>query len=307
MTDLRAITRKQLRCFAETVERGSVTGASTALNVTPPAVSTQLKLLEAQIEAPLFSRDAEAPFTPTDIGAQVLAMALDIEKLIARTGERIDALKSGAAGSLVLGVVSTAKYLAPPIVAAFQRENPDIRVTLAVGNREDIIRGLERNEYDLVIMGRPPSHLPLSGPVIGDHPHVLIAPPSHRLASDTDILPEDLLAERFLAREKGSGTRTLMERFLERIGSGRSFDIIEMGTNETIKQSVMAGLGLAIISAHTCLSELTEGRLIALSVAGLPLVRQWHLLNRADRESTKAAQSFRAFLLERRTEFIPRL
>src|SRR6266702_1127782 len=148
MTDLRALTRKQLRCFAETVERGSVTGAAAALNVTPPAVSIQLKLLEAQIEAPLFSRDAEAPFTPTEIGAQLLTMAQDVEKLIARAGERMDALKSGASGSLILGVVSTAKYLAPPIVAAFLQQHSDIRVTLAVGNREDIIRGLERNEYD---------------------------------------------------------------------------------------------------------------------------------------------------------------
>ncbi len=142
---------------------------------------------------------------------------------------------------------------------------------------------------------------------MGDHPHVLIAPPGHRLADDPDILAEDLLSERFLAREQGSGTRTLMERFLERVGGGRSFDIVDMGTNETIKQSVMAGLGVAIISAHTCMSEIADGHLITLQVAGLPLVRQWFLLNRADRPPSMATRQFKAFVLERRASLLPKL
>ncbi len=301
------MTRKQLRAFAATVERGSVSGAALALNVTPPAISIQLKLLEEMVGSPLFSRDAAAPFAPTEIGAELLAMAQDVGRLEARTTERIAALQAGASGSLVFGVVSTGKYLAPSMVAAFGREHPGIRVNLAVGNREDIIRGLERNEYDLIMMGRPPAHIQTESATLGDHPHVLIAPPHHRLAGDSDILAEDLLAERFLAREQGSGTRTLMERFLERIGGGRSFDVIEMGTNETIKQSVIAGLGVAIISAHTCLTELAAGHLIALQVAGLPLVRQWFLLNRADRAPSMAAQKFKAFVLERRATFLPKV
>ncbi|MGO9943728.1 MAG: LysR substrate-binding domain-containing protein [Rhodoblastus sp.] len=237
MADLRGMTRKQLRAFAATVQRGSVSGAALALNVTPPAISIQLKLLEEMVGSPLFSREAAAPFAPTEIGAELLAMAQDVERLEARTAERIAALQAGASGSLVFGVVSTGKYLAPFIVAAFGREHPGIRVNLAVGNREDIIRGLERNEYDLTMMGRPPAHIHAESATLGDHPYVLIAPPDHRLAGDSDILAEDLLAERFLAREQGSGTRTLMERFLERIVGGRSFNVIEMGANETIKQS----------------------------------------------------------------------
>ncbi len=301
------MTRKQLRAFAATVERGSVSGAALALNVTPPAISIQLKLLEEMVGSPLFSRDASAPFAPTEIGAELLAMAQDVERLEARTAERIAALQAGASGSLVFGVVSTGKYLAPSMVAAFGREHPGIRVNLAVGNREDIIRGLERNEYDLTMMGRPPAHIHAESATLGDHPHVLIAPPDHRLAGDSDIIAEDLLAERFLAREQGSGTRTLMERFLERIGGGRSFDVIEMGTNETIKQSVIAGLGVAIISAHTCLTELADGHLIALQVAGLPLVRQWFLLNRADRAPSMATQKFKAFVLARRATLLPKV
>src|SRR5215472_6561957 len=136
MNDLRGLTRKQLRALAATVERGSVSGAATVLHVTPPAISVQLKLLEELIGAPLFRRAGDAPFAPTEIGQELLAMAQDMERLAARTGERIAALKAGASGSLVFGVVSTAKYLAPSMVAAFQRDNPGVRVTLSVGNRE---------------------------------------------------------------------------------------------------------------------------------------------------------------------------
>ena len=156
-------------------------------------------------------------------------------------------------------------------------------------------------------MGRPPAHIEVESVVMGDHPHVLVAPPGHRLAGDADILAEDLLRERFLARETGSGTRMLMERFLARIGSGRPFEVVDMGSNETIKQSVMAGLGVAIISAHTCLAELDDGKLVTLRVSGLPLVRQWFLLNRCDRRPTKAVEIFKAYISDRRRELFPQV
>ena len=306
MTDLRSVTRKQLRAFVETVAHGSVTGAAQALHVTPPAITTQLKILEASVGAPLFDRRLEA-FAPSEAGRELLQAAQDIERLLARAGERIDALQSGAVGSLVFGVVSTGKYLAPSIVASFRDAHPEIRVKLVVGNRGEIILGLERNEFDLVLMGRQPAHVAVESAFLCDHPHVLIAPPNHPLAALSDVVAEDLLRERFLAREPGSGTRILMERFLDRIGDGRPFDIVDMGTNETIKQSVMAGLGIAVISAHTCIAEFEDGRLSSLAVAGLPLVRQWFLLHRADRNLSAAARVFRAYILERRQALTPRL
>lgn len=306
MADFRGLTFKQLRALSETVRHGSVTGAAKALHVTPPAITTQLKLLEESVGAPLFDRSAEG-FQPTEIGQELLEAALDIDRLVARAADRIGALRSGAAGSLVFGVVSTAKYLAPFIVAGFQRVHPNIRVKLVVGNRSEIIHGLERNEYDLLIMGRPPTHVPVEAAVLSDHPHILIGPPDHRLVGDPDILVEDLLEERFLARERGSGTRLLMDRFLERIGGGRHFDIVEMGTNETIKQAVMAGLGIALISGHTCLAELKDGRLAALPATGLPFIRQWFLIHRSDRTLTKAAATLKEFILASRHRLFPKL
>ena len=306
MLDLRSLTLKQLRALASTVQHGTVTGAAKALRVTPPAVTMQLQLLEKSLDAPIFDRSAEG-FTPTEIGRELLQTALNIETLIARTRDRIQALQSGAAGSVIFAAVSTSKYFAPSIVARFQDHHPEIRVKLVIGNRKDIIAGLEQNEYDLALMGRPPDHVPLASEVLSDHPHILIAPAGHRLVGRRKIVAEDPLQETFLAREPGSGTRLLMERFFEMIASGRTFDIAEMGTNETIKQAVMAGLGIAFISAHTCQAELAAGKLVPLSVTGLPLIRQWFLTHRLDQTLTTAAEVFRAFTLAHRQKLFPKL
>jgi DNA-binding transcriptional LysR family regulator len=304
MVDLRSLSLKQLRAFSATLRTGSVTRAAAALFVTPPAVTTHLKSLEKIVGQAVYQKNAEGP-EPTEVGQQLLDAADEIEKIIERTRIKIEALAAGATGSVILGVVSTGKYIAPGIVARFRQHYPDIRVRLAVGNRTEIIKGLERREYDLLIMGRPPAHVAVEREVLGDHPHVLVAAPDHPLVGDPDILPEDLLRETFLAREEGSGTRALMTRFLERIGGGRSFNMVEMGTNETIKQAVMAGLGIAVISAHTCYSELAEGKLATLQAEGLPLVRQWFLIHRSDRELTKAAEVLRRFIIGHKGEILP--
>jgi DNA-binding transcriptional LysR family regulator len=142
--------------------------------------------------------------------------------------------------------------------------------------------------------------------VLADHPHVLIARNDHPLVGAQDIQAESLFAERFLAREQGSGTRALMDRFFEQIGEGHEFQIVEMGTNETIKQAVMAGLGLAIISAHTCFTELAEGKLATIKIRGLPLVRQWRLLYREDRHLGASAELMKAFVIDHRRDLFPR-
>lgn len=302
--DLRGLSLKQLRAFVAVARAGSMTAAANQLCVTPPAVTTHLKTIEKMIGAPLLDRSGDV-IALTDVGRAMLTLTEEIETTLARGERKIAALLSGAEGGVALGAVSTAKYFTPSVVAAFQRAHPGVRVTLAIGNREMIVQGLERGEYDLAIMGRPPAHLDVSCAVLGDHPHELIAPPDHPLAGAGEVQPEDLLQETFLAREAGSGTRMLMARFLERIGAGRSARVVEMGTNETIKQAVIAGLGLAILSAHTCHVELQEGRLVALPAQGLPLIRQWYLLSRTERPLDRAAAVLRDFILARKADLLP--
>ncbi len=295
MPDLRALTLKHLRAHEATVRHGSLTAASRELLVTPPAITAQLKMLEDLVGSPLYDRTQDR-FVATAVGAVVLRAAEDIGRLVATAEQQIRALQSGAAGSIVFGSVSTAKYIVPSIVARFHSSHPQIKVHLVVGNRGDILRGLELNQFDVLIMGRPPDHLPLSIDVLADHPHILIAPPSHRLAGVGEIAQEQLAIERFLSREPGSGTRLLMERVLTRVRPYGKLDVVDMGTNETIKQAVIAGLGIALISQHTCLAELKAGKLVILPVKGLPIVRQWHLIRRADRETSKAVELFSDFV-----------
>lgn len=304
MVDFRSLSLKQLRALAATLRSGSVTQAAAALFVTPPAVTTHMKSLEKIVGQSIYTRTAEG-LEATEVGQELLNAADEIEKVIERARMRIEALNAGATGSVTLGVVSTGKYFAPGIVARFRDHHPQIRVRLSIGNRTEVIKGLEQNEYDLLVMGRPPAHVAVEREVLGDHPHVLIAAPDHPLVGDPDILPEDLLQETFLAREDGSGTRGLMTRFLDRIGGGRPFGMVEMGTNETIKQAVMAGLGIAIISAHTCHSELAEGKLALLRAEGLPMVRQWFLIHRKDQRLTRAAEVLRDFIVDHKHVILP--
>jgi len=304
MIDFRSLSLKQLRALSATIRTGSVTQAAASLFVTPPAVSTHLKSFEKTIGQPLYVRDGDG-LQATEIGLEMLEAADEIERVIERARLRVEALSAGAVGSVLLGVVSTGKYFAPGIVGRFRQDHPQIRVRLSIGNRTEIIRGLEHGEYDLLIMGRPPAHVDVAREVLGDHPHVLIAAPDHPLVGDPEILPEDLLRETFLAREEGSGTRMLMTRFLDRVGDGRPFNLVEMGTNETIKQAVMAGLGIAIISSHTCHSELSEGKLATLQVEGLPMVRQWFVIYRTDRPLSRAAEVLHDFIVARKREILP--
>lgn len=306
MPDLRGLTLKHLRAHEATARHGSVTAAARELLVTPPAITSQLKSLEGMVGAPLYDRSQEG-FVPSEIGQALLEAAVDIDHLVQKTQARLDALKSGATGSVIFGAVSTAKYIAPRIVAKFQAAHPDIGIKLIIGNRSEIIRGLEHNEYDALLMGRPPQNVPLEATLLSDHPHIVVAPPGHPLAERSQIDVRELADQRFLSREHGSGTRLLMERLLTKVAPREVLDVVEMGTNETIKQAVMAGLGIAFISAHTCLSELEDGKLIELQIEGLPVIRQWYIVHRKDREIPRAAEIFEEFVVKGRDKLVPRL
>lgn len=302
--DLRGLTLKHLRAHEATVRHGSVTAAARELLVTPPAITSQLKLLEAMVGAPIYDR-AQEGFMPTELGCVLLEMARDVDRLVTKAQVRLAALKAGASGAVVFGAVSTAKYIAPRIVAAFREAQPAISVKLMIGNRSEILRGIDHYDYDVVLMGRPPEHVPIQQTLLGDHPHLIIAAPTHPLAAREDLDEGELAGELFLLREPGSGTRLLNERLFARIAHQRAVHMVEMGTNETIKQAVMAGLGVSFISAHTCISELAEGKLVALRVRGMPVMRQWYLMHRTDRAVSRATEVFEAFVLANAPVFLP--
>lgn len=299
---MRNATLKQLRAVAAIVETGSVTGAAKKLNVTPPAVTMQVQLLEQHLGLPLLDRAGDR-FQPSAAGREILLATARIEQALADCGAALDSMKGLRSGRVSVALVSTAKYFVPAALGAFTRAHPGIDVVISVGNREAIIAGLRADAIDVAIMGRPPLDIEVDKTLIGDHPHVLIAPADHPLLGRR-IAPSAIANATFMSREPGSGTRGLMERFFQQWGLDPRIGM-EIDSNETIKQAVMAGLGLAFISAHTIAAEVADGRLAVLDVEGLPEVRQWFVVKRSAKRLTPPAAALTEFLARRGPEFLP--
>jgi LysR family transcriptional regulator, low CO2-responsive transcriptional regulator len=293
---VRDVTLKQLRSLVATLEAGTVARAALRLHVTAPAVSQQLRLLERRVGVPLAERTPDG-LRATVAGRELVAATARIEAEMARCARAIEAIANGSGGHVAFAAVSTAKYVAPQILADFWALYPDVEVQLVIGNREETIELLEHGDVDLVMMGRPPSGLQLETELLGDHPYVVIAAPDHPLTARRDIPLAELTRERFLIRERGSGTRQVFEELFQQHQVQPPAGA-EISSNETIKQAVIAGLGVALISAHTMAAEAADGRLAVLDVEGLPVIRWWKVVRRADRQILPAAAAFWTFLVE---------
>jgi LysR family transcriptional regulator, low CO2-responsive transcriptional regulator len=300
---MRHVTVRQLRTFREVLRCGSFAAAAQALHLTPPAVTLQMRELEQRAGLPLLERSS-ARLEATEAGREVANAAQRIDLCIDECTDALAALRGLKTGRVSIGVVSTAKYFAPHALGAFARTYPSLEIRLEVGNRSTIVGALEENTLDLALTGRPPEHLDVDRAVIGAHPHVIVARPSHPLVRRTRLAASVLADETFLVREPGSGTRNLMERFLTEAKVTPHIGM-EMASNETIKQAVMAGLGIAFLSAHTVAAELADRRLVMLAIAGLPVVRQWFIVNLTRRRLLPAAQALRQFLIDEGEKFLP--
>ena len=300
---MRRVTLRHLRVLAAVVRSGTQSAAAEALSVTPPAIALQLRQLEETLQVALVERTA-AGLRPTDAGREVLATADRIEGALLDCGLAIEALRGMDGGRVAVGVISTAKYFAPRALAAYNRAHPKVEMRVLVGNRHETIAALESFDLDLALMGRPPETFEVEQAVVGENPHVVIAAPDHAFAGRAGLPLAALAGERFLLREAGSGTRMLLERLLGEARMNPS-TAIEMGSNETIKQAVMAGMGVALLSAHTIAAEARDGRLAVLDIEGLPIVRQWFIVRRREKRLLPAAQALWDHLAASGGEFLP--
>ena len=299
---MRHVTLRMLRVFAAVARQSSVTAAAKELHLTQPAVTMQVKELERSCGAPLFERLGRRIYL-TEAGRELAACAANVTENLRETQEQLDALRGLKKGLLKLGAVSTAKYFAPALLAAFTRLHSDVNVRFSVGNREETVRHLAENEIDLAIMGRPPREIETLAEPFARHPLIIIAAPSHPLAGKRRVPLKKLESERFLIREEGSGTRASMERVFAQAQLTYQASM-EMNSNETIKQTVIAGMGISFISAHTVGLELKARKLAALDVVGLPVVRDWFVIHRKDKRLSPIAAAFRSFVLENGSRII---
>jgi DNA-binding transcriptional LysR family regulator len=301
---MRNATLRQMRVFAAVARQRSFTRAARELHLTQPAISQQIKLLETEVGLPLFEhvgRDIHL----TAAGEELLGYATQATDLLRQAGEAMAALRGLKRGVLKLGAVSTTKYFAPSLLSAFKPAYPEVSIRFLVGNREEIIQQLASNETDLVIMGRPPRELSTIAEPFAKHPLAIIAAPEHPLASKRRLSLKQLGNENFVIREEGSGTRASMERVFRDRGV-RFKTSMEVSSNETIKQSVMAGMGISFISLHTVSLELATGKLVTLNVSGLPLIRDWYVIHLRDKKLSPIATAFRNFLLDQGAGIIRR-
>jgi DNA-binding transcriptional LysR family regulator len=303
MRRLQHLTIRQLRSLAALSAGGSVTAASNQLGLTQPAVTQQLRQLQDLAGLPLLQRTGDGMLL-TAAGREVLALAGRIEAAIADCQGALDLLAGRSAGMVSVGAVSTAKYFVPHAIAAFSRRYPKVEVRLTIGNREEIREVMHGYDLDFAVMGRPPADLNVDVRQLGKNPHVIIAPKGHWLENDLGLNLTDLVHETFLTREPGSGTRTLMEGLFQKADLEPTIGM-EMSSNETIKQAVLAGLGIAFISAHTVAHEVAEGRLVILDVAGLPVVRQWYVIRRSDKILLPPAQAMFDFMGSEGSNYLP--
>ena len=291
---MKNVSLRQLRVFESVARHLSFSRAAEELHLSQPAVSMQVRALEEDAGLPLTEQLGKKIFL-TDAGAELARHARLIAQQLAAAEDALAAIRGLASGRLAVGVVSTAKYFAPRLLAQFRARHPGIALNLSVANRRTIVRQLADNEIDLAIMGRPPEELETTADIFAPNPQVIIAAPDHALAGRRRVAAAALAGETFLIREPGSGTRSAMERFFQEQGVVLKHTF-EMSSNETIKQAVMAGMGLSLISEHTIALELGAGLLLRLPVAGMPLLRHWHVVRLAEKELSPLAVAFKEFL-----------
>ncbi|MEK6770394.1 MAG: LysR family transcriptional regulator [Pseudomonadota bacterium] len=293
---MKNISLRQLKIFEAVARHLNYTRAAEEFFLTQPAVSMQVKQLEEQLGLALFEQLGKRIHL-TEAGKEVLAYARTIGQQLDEMETVLNRMKGMQGGRLRISVATTANYFIPVLLGSFSRNFPDVTISLDVTNRETLLRQLGENTVDLVIMGQPPVEADVEAEAFKDNPLVVVAPLDHPLAGKKKIPLARLQEETFLVRESGSGTRIAMERFFNERGM-RLKTGMEVGSNEAIKQSVQAGLGLGLLSRATIEQELALKRLVVLDIAEFPIMRHWYVVHRRGKRPSAAAEAFRKFLLD---------
>lgn len=290
------LTLQQLKLFESVSRLGSYTRAAEELFLTQPAVSIQIKRLETQTGLPLFEKIGKKIF-PTAAGKAMYAASLDILNRVEDLKISIEELEGIVKGTLQLSVVTTAKYFLPNLLRVFLQRYPDVIPKLKFTNRARVIERLINNDDDFVIMGQVPKDGNLEAYPFLNNILVIVAPADHPLANKKHIAVEELVNQRFLNREIGSGTRYVFDQLLKERGV-QIKPYMELGSSEALKQAVMAGLGITVLSLHSVQLELEVNKLTVLDVEGFPLKRRWYAVHLKGRKLSLVARTFLDFILE---------
>jgi len=299
------VTFRQLKVFEAVARLLSYTNAAKELYLTQPAVSMQIKQLEENAGLPLLEQIGKKIYL-TEAGTEMYHYARKMAQELNETSSIMEQLKGLETGRLEVTVATTANAFATRMLSKFNKEHEGSTVSLDVTNREHLLRQLADNEKDIAIMGRPPEDADLVTEPFADNPLVVVAAPDHPLVGVQPIPLYMLQDQTFVVREKGSGTRTAMQRFFEEHNLSITSSM-EMNENEAIKQAVQAGMGLGVVSIHTIELELETKRLVILDVEDFPIMRHWYLVHRKEKRLSPITQAFKDFVLSEGRNLIPHI
>ncbi|MEA3413526.1 MAG: LysR family transcriptional regulator [Pseudomonadota bacterium] len=287
---MRNSTLRQLELFYAIARLGSFTRAAEESYVTQPTISMQIKKLTDSVGVPLFEHVGKKVYL-TDAGCELRKTCNRIFTELERFEMYVADLKGLETGALRIAVVTTAKYFIPRLLGAFCQRHPGIEVSLKVSNRERILSRISDNEDDLYVLGQPPEGIDVVAEPFLPNPLVVLAPWGHPLAKEKDITLQRLAEEPFLLREPGSGTRNAAERLF--VAHGLKPKVrMELGSNEAIKQAVIGGLGVSVLSKHTLVMDGSGRQISVLDVEGFPIERQWYVVYPEEKRLSVVARAF---------------
>jgi len=287
-------TLTQLSVFEAVARHGSYTRAAEELYLAQPTVSVQIKKLTETVGVPLFEQIGKTVHL-TEAGRELHRTAQEIFQQLRDVEDRISNLRGLKSGQLRLAVSTTGKYFAPRLLAAFVQAYPGIEVSLQIHHRETLIERMAENADDLYVFANPPTDREVVTQAILPNPIAAFARADHPLAKERHIPFSRFAEEPFLMREPGSGTRMVAQEVFERHGIVPKVRM-ELSTNEAIKQAVLAGLGVSIMSRYTLGLDTEQNDVVTLDVEGFPIERQWYLVYPGGKQPSAVAEAFMAFV-----------
>ncbi len=286
-------TLPQLSVFEAVARLGSFTKAAEELYMAQPTVSVQMKKLSETVGLPLIEQIGKSIYL-TEAGRVIQASCNDLFSTLARVEQDLANIRGMSTGRLQLAVSTPGKYFAPRVLAEFVKQHPNIEVSLQIHNQAVLLERMSKNMDDLYIFASPPDEADVVTQIILPNPLVPFAHADHPLAGEKRIPFARFAAEPFLMREPGSGTRVIARQVFAEHDCEPKIRM-ELSTNEAIKQAIIAGLGVSIMSRYTLGLDVAHEQLAILDVEGFPLKHNWVFAHPAGKQLPVVAQGFMDF------------
>ena len=286
-------TLPQLRVFEASARLGSFARAAEELHIAPPTASVQIKKLTETVGLPLFEQVGKRIYL-TEAGRRLYASCNEVFRALSTFEQTLADMRGLEAGHLRLAVTSTARYFAPRLLGAFVQHHPAIETSLQIHNSSELLVRLANNDDDLYMFADAPEDRDVVVQTILPNPLVVFARSDHPLAAETDIPFERLAREPFLMREPGSGTRAVTLKLFEQHGLTPRIKM-ELSSNEAIREAILAGCGVSILSRYMLGLEPEFGGLACLDVEGFPIERHWHFVYPVGKQVSPVAHAFMDF------------